>query len=512
MADNWSPFLGAMSYLESNQNPNARNRSSTATGAFQFLNGTAKEAMGMGIPNPQTGSYQDQADATQQYIRRVKPKAAAAIDSGDYNTAISELRGIWPSLPGGSQPQSADRYQQFSNILGGGGSPELTGGARGDTMAGPNGQMLPPDVLAMINQQRAPNDWGGAIQGAGAALAGITSPAQGAALQSGANATLQRQLAQQQLGKPQYQALPDGTVIAMYPNGQVASLGHPGAQEMTTLTAPSGAQYQQPKYQMSGQPGATSANPNVPADLAGQPLIDWLSNNPLYGPAYAAETKAMGDYETLPGSRLTDRGRIQIGLAHRYNPDWNETRAPEIVQQTKDYGPGGKIGSKFVAASNSMMHLDQYAQLMDRINNGEVVPMNALENIVGHNLGQTGPVTAKVIGDVASAEIAKNLRGVGNMSKEEIERWQNSLSTSLNSKQVYSVANSINHAIGVQEQNQKDAWQYTPFPEGKINLISPQAKAAAARIEQRNAELNPSTPAGQSKGTKYPGVRSISPM
>lgn len=128
LASNWTNFLSGLSFLETSQT-GAPNAGSTARGYFQFLGGTAATARGAGIADPRVGSYDQQATATQQYIRRFHPDAAAAIDRGDYATAITILRSEWPSLPGGSQPQSASRYATFAEELRGGGPrPPASGG------------------------------------------------------------------------------------------------------------------------------------------------------------------------------------------------------------------------------------------------------------------------------------------------------------------------------------------------------------------------------------------------
>jgi hypothetical protein len=115
--DNWSKWLKAQSFLESPSG--APSEQSSAKGYFQFIDGTAKKATDAGLPNPQRGNYAQQADATKQYIQRFYPEAAAAIESGDYSTAVSHLRGEWPSLPGGSQQQGTNQYRLWNSILSG---------------------------------------------------------------------------------------------------------------------------------------------------------------------------------------------------------------------------------------------------------------------------------------------------------------------------------------------------------------------------------------------------------
>jgi len=120
-SSNWSNFLAGLSYLESNQRNVPASPGHSASGYFQFQPETAADAIKAGLPDPREGNYADQSDATSQFIRRFNPKAAAAIDAGDFDTASSLLRGRWPSLPGGDQAQSSSRYQTFNQELRGGG-------------------------------------------------------------------------------------------------------------------------------------------------------------------------------------------------------------------------------------------------------------------------------------------------------------------------------------------------------------------------------------------------------
>jgi hypothetical protein len=127
---NWGNFLSGLSFLESSQTGGG-NAGSTAQGFFQFLRGTAARARSAGIADPRFGNYANQADRTKRYIEKFYPGAAAAIEKGDFKSASAALNKEWPSLPGGSQPQSAARYSTFAQELQGGG-PRPPGGGGGN--------------------------------------------------------------------------------------------------------------------------------------------------------------------------------------------------------------------------------------------------------------------------------------------------------------------------------------------------------------------------------------------
>jgi hypothetical protein len=120
-ATNSERFLKGLSGLESPLGDSSK--TSSARGYFQFLSGTAQKAMGAGIADPREGTYDQQAAATWAYIKRFYPKAAEAIERGDFAGAIPMLNKEWPSLPGGSQQQGAGNYRKFGETLGGGAPP-----------------------------------------------------------------------------------------------------------------------------------------------------------------------------------------------------------------------------------------------------------------------------------------------------------------------------------------------------------------------------------------------------
>jgi hypothetical protein len=119
-SQNWTNFLAGLSYLETSQRGGGNSKSS-AQGFFQFLTGTAADASEAGLGDPRFGSYEQQADATRKFIEKFHPAAAAAIARGDFAAAAAMLNKRWPSLPGGSQSQSPERYRTYEEELQGGG-------------------------------------------------------------------------------------------------------------------------------------------------------------------------------------------------------------------------------------------------------------------------------------------------------------------------------------------------------------------------------------------------------
>jgi muramidase (phage lysozyme) len=117
---NWANWLAGQSWLETDYE-NEDSDLSTARGYFQFLDETAREAVKAGLPDPRLGTYVEQAAATRKWIEHYHPTAAVAIDQRRFMSAAHMLRNVWPSLPGGSQPQAASRYETWNQIIKGGG-------------------------------------------------------------------------------------------------------------------------------------------------------------------------------------------------------------------------------------------------------------------------------------------------------------------------------------------------------------------------------------------------------
>jgi len=120
-SSNMTNFLSGLSFLETRQRNTPRSARHSAAGFFQFQPDTASDAVGAGIADPRAGSYDSQAAATEAFIRKFYPAAAAAIDAGRFDKAAAMLKGRWPSLPGGSQPQNKEAYATYAEELKGGG-------------------------------------------------------------------------------------------------------------------------------------------------------------------------------------------------------------------------------------------------------------------------------------------------------------------------------------------------------------------------------------------------------
>jgi hypothetical protein len=130
-AGNMAKFLRGLGFLESGFDPNAKNPTSSARGAFQFIDRTAQQSINAGLGDPRAGGFSDQAGVAERWIRMFKPEAARAIDAGNWKLAEELLKSTFPSLPGGTQTHEK-LMPQFESILAGGG-PRPGGGVTNST-------------------------------------------------------------------------------------------------------------------------------------------------------------------------------------------------------------------------------------------------------------------------------------------------------------------------------------------------------------------------------------------
>jgi hypothetical protein len=126
--NNTQKFLRYISELETGGKNVANAQGSGAQGYFQVMPATAAGAQRkFGIKSGDffANSYETQATAVARFIAGEFPGAYSDIQNGNFDGAISKLRGnnAWPSLPGGSQARKPDVEKAArAKYLGAGGS------------------------------------------------------------------------------------------------------------------------------------------------------------------------------------------------------------------------------------------------------------------------------------------------------------------------------------------------------------------------------------------------------
>lgn len=117
-SDNASRFLTGVKFLETNGGQKVGN----GGGPFQFVPDTVRWIMRQKLPGVTAeGLLAGDLAMVAKVFEWYSPDGWAAVQRGDWETAIQKFNPMWVSLPGGSQAtQLKERYDRFYQILAGG--------------------------------------------------------------------------------------------------------------------------------------------------------------------------------------------------------------------------------------------------------------------------------------------------------------------------------------------------------------------------------------------------------
>lgn len=118
---NVAGYLKRLSYLESELKNVPNKDGSGAMGYFQTMDALHKEAArASGGLSTRSSDYNESADATLAWIKTFKPKAFEYMQKGMFDAADRILAPVWSALPGGKQPQNAQKQKEARRYLPGG--------------------------------------------------------------------------------------------------------------------------------------------------------------------------------------------------------------------------------------------------------------------------------------------------------------------------------------------------------------------------------------------------------
>lgn len=121
MNPNMAGYLTRLSYLETRIRNVPNEQGSGAEGFFQAMGPFTQEAIqASGGLSPRSPDFTTAAKSTMSWIYVNNKPAYDAILQGNYDRADELLKGTWPSLPGGSQAQSANVQRKAREYLRGG--------------------------------------------------------------------------------------------------------------------------------------------------------------------------------------------------------------------------------------------------------------------------------------------------------------------------------------------------------------------------------------------------------
>jgi hypothetical protein len=159
-----------------------------------------------------------------------------------------------------------------------------------------------------------------------------------------------------------------------------------------------------------------------------------------------------------------------------------------VQRQDQDFTTAGNTGKKFQAVGNTLQHVAQADDLFDQMGNGQYPTGNQLKNIWSTATGGEKPLEFKTVAGIAATETAKALHGAGALSQDEVNYWQNRISSAASPQQMHGVLAELVKAINVQEQTAYNG--YRVGTQGIRDyqgprLLSDEARAAGDKVIQR---------------------------
>ena len=118
MAQNVAGYLKRLSFLESDLINQPNKQGSPGRGYFQAFPEFRDEAIkASGGKDPRSADYNEAAQAAEAWIKKFNKDAYKLMQQGNTAGADALLNRTWPSLPGGSEPQSREKLAQANKYL-----------------------------------------------------------------------------------------------------------------------------------------------------------------------------------------------------------------------------------------------------------------------------------------------------------------------------------------------------------------------------------------------------------
>lgn len=261
------------------------------------------------------------------------------------------------------------------------------------------------------------------------------------------NQKLLEQILPGALGPKNYthQTLSDGTVIRLDPSGHEppkvvyeADKTVPGkigrdkfGNEIPGFLDPKNKK----AYDISGKPATSST---VADQGAGDPSLtgpDYLAS--LDKPT-ASTVQAMVEGRLAPPSSQalrTPYWNKMLEHAAAYEPGFDMTKWGGRVAGVKDFYGGGKSAEMTRAANQTIHHVGELIDSMDKLKNTQYPAVNAVGNFVGQKVLGKGAVTEFLPNAHAVAEEMSKVFKGSNLSDAEIRQWESSLHADMSPEQ-----------------------------------------------------------------------------
>jgi hypothetical protein len=203
-----------------------------------------------------------------------------------------------------------------------------------------------------------------------------------------------------------------------------------------------------------------------------------LAPESIEGNAYA-----IAGYQQAPLSGLArskEGGNQIMSRVMEINPDYQESRYPEVNKAMSAFGGGGKEGGIIRSLNVGVQHLDVLDQAATALGNNDVRALNSLQNMFQTQFGGPAPTTFDALKQIVGTEIEKAI--AGNIGSEgDRKRIMDGLDRAGSPAQLKSVTDGfralmVGQLAGLKTQYE-EATDFKSGPFAFENKLAPETKA-----------------------------------
>ncbi|MFD9897465.1 hypothetical protein [Mesorhizobium sp. NPDC059025] len=216
---------------------------------------------------------------------------------------------------------------------------------------------------------------------------------------------------------------------------------------------------------------------------------DFLKQLP---PSLAAQVQGIADGR-IDLSKVTSlRGGERQELAKivsLYDPTWDMSQTGARAATRKDYATGEM--AKLAASTNlAIQHMGGMVGEAEKLNNTDYPSWNTVKNTFGHGTGDPAVRAFETYRLGVADELAKAFKGVGALNKEEVEQWQNAISTSSSPEQLKAAVTSAMHMLAARTETYSQRYRNVMGADAPKFLTGASVKALE-KIGIDPAEIDP---------------------
>jgi hypothetical protein len=225
-----------------------------------------------------------------------------------------------------------------------------------------------------------------------------------------------------------------------------------------------------------------------------------------------ANAALIASYQMKPldGFALTRQGGAEtMAMVSKLNPDYQESRYPEINKAMSSFGPG-KQGDIVRSLDVGVQHLGVIDQAAQNLGNTDIGVVNTVKNAFQKQFGYAPPTTFDGLKQIVSTEIEKAVAG-GIGSAGDRERLQASLSAANSPAQLQAVTDGFRALMAGQLDGLKRQYENdTGFRSGPFafeNKLGPETiKALGSRSSGTGGQATGAAPSAPPSSSSKSGL------